>query len=257
VAADQFGDRAQHGRAGADMIGQGRDVEVDAFTGVGFALPVQRLMLAVLGVQDHRQEARPDMAAWDDVERRRRLRDLLARPAGELLAHGLDHLPLPRHHLQGLGDRLAEFAQLAAAARAGARARDHHPLARQMRRKRRPHRLAADERAYRRRCGRARDDFIFGRRRGRVLELQFQLVEQLAAALGRLPVLLAPQLGDQQFQVRHHRLGAGGARLRFLPRRALSGQRCLQRFDLVGQGLGRARHGRIVAQRRSPTSVQL
>jgi hypothetical protein len=24
-------ERAQHGRAGADMIGQGRDVEVDAF----------------------------------------------------------------------------------------------------------------------------------------------------------------------------------------------------------------------------------
>ncbi len=37
VPADQLGEWAQHGRAGADMIGQSRDVEVDAFAGVGFA----------------------------------------------------------------------------------------------------------------------------------------------------------------------------------------------------------------------------
>jgi hypothetical protein len=34
------------------------------------------LMLAVLGVKDHRQQARPDMAARDDVEWRRRLQIL-------------------------------------------------------------------------------------------------------------------------------------------------------------------------------------
>ena len=62
-------------------------------------------MLAELGVQDHRQQARPGAAAGDDVERRRRLGDRLARPAGELLPHRLDHLPLPRDHLQRLGDR--------------------------------------------------------------------------------------------------------------------------------------------------------
>src|SRR5204862_3083744 len=54
-----------------------------------FALPVQRLMLAELGVEDHRQEACPGARARDDVEWRRRLGDPLARPAGELLAHGL------------------------------------------------------------------------------------------------------------------------------------------------------------------------
>jgi hypothetical protein len=41
VAADQLGERAQHRCGGADMIGQGRDVEVDAFTRIDFALPVQ------------------------------------------------------------------------------------------------------------------------------------------------------------------------------------------------------------------------
>lgn len=69
VPADPLGERAQHGRTGADMIGQSRDVEVNAFAGLGFALPVQRLMLAELGIEDHRQQARPDMAARDDVER--------------------------------------------------------------------------------------------------------------------------------------------------------------------------------------------
>ena len=109
-------------RAGADPVGQGRDVEVDAFASVGFALPVERLMLAELGVKDHRQQARPGPAARDGMERRRRLGDLLARPAGELLPHRLDHLPLARDDFQRLGDVLAELGQLAAAARAGASA---------------------------------------------------------------------------------------------------------------------------------------
>jgi hypothetical protein len=154
------------------MIGQGRDVEVDAFAGVGFALPVQRLMFAILCVKDHRQEARPDVTARDDVEGRRRLGDLLARPAGKLLAHSLDHLPLPRHNLQSFGDRLAELGQLAAAAWAGGRTGDHHPLARQIRRKRRAHRFSAVERADRRARGRDRSQFVFSRRRGCFLELQ-------------------------------------------------------------------------------------
>src|SRR5437762_1786205 len=40
---------------------------------------------------------------------------------GELLAHCLDHLPLPGHHLQRLGDVLAQLGELAATARAHAR----------------------------------------------------------------------------------------------------------------------------------------
>jgi hypothetical protein len=42
---------------------------------------------------------------------------------------------------------------------------------------------------------------VLGRARLQLLELQFQLVEQPAAALGGLPVLLALQLGDQQLVI--------------------------------------------------------
>ena len=90
-------------------------------------------MLPVLLEQDHRQQARACPAAGDHMERRRRLADLLAIAAGELLADMLDHLPLPRDHLQRLGDVLAQLAQpRAAATLAGGRGRFDHPLARQV-----------------------------------------------------------------------------------------------------------------------------
>ena len=58
---------------------------------------------------------------------------LLAVAAGELLTDMLDHLPLPRDHLQRLGDVLAQFAQpRAAAAQANGRSGLDHPIARQM-----------------------------------------------------------------------------------------------------------------------------
>jgi hypothetical protein len=60
-----------------------------------------------------------------------------------------------------------------------------------------------------------------------LLELQLQLVEQVSSAFGGLPVLLALHPGDQELQVRHHRLSAGSARLGLLPRCALSGERRL------------------------------
>src|SRR5467141_1415300 len=66
------------------------------------------------------------------MERRRWLGDLLAGPAGELLPHRLDHLPLARDDLQCLGDVLAELGQPAAADRARAGSRNNDPLARQM-----------------------------------------------------------------------------------------------------------------------------
>ena len=55
------------------------------------------------------------------------------------------------------------------------------------------------------------DDGPLGRVGFQFLELQFQLVEQLAAALGGLAILVAPQLGDDQLQVRDHGRGARGA----------------------------------------------
>ena len=96
------------------------------------ALPVERQVIAVLGMEDHRQQPGAGPAAGDGMERRRRLGDLLARPAGELLTDGLDHLPLPGDHLQRLGDVLAQLDQLALAARADRGRRNDDALARQM-----------------------------------------------------------------------------------------------------------------------------
>ena len=128
----------------ANPVGKRRRVEFDPLAGVGLALPVQRQVLAKLRLEDHRQQLGAGAAARDRVKRRWWLADRLASTAGEPLAHRLDHLPLPRDHLQRLGDVLAQLGQLAVAARAGGRPGDHHPLARQMRRQWPPHRLATD-----------------------------------------------------------------------------------------------------------------
>ena len=72
-------------------------------------------------------------------------------------------------------------------------------------------------------------------------QLQFELVDQLAAALrrGAEPVML--ELGDQQLEVGDHRLGAGGPRLGLLPRQFRSRERGAQRLDFLGR-VGRRRH---------------
>ena len=167
----------------------------------------------------------------------------LTAATGELLAHGLHDFPLPRHHLQRLGHVLAEFGELAAAARAGSRRRDHHALARQVRRKGRPHRLSAGEAGHDGPVLTGGGEFVFGRARLELLELQLELVEQLAAALGRWPETLAPQLGDDQLQMGDHGLGAGGAGFRLLAGRAFRDQCRLERVDCVGDNVGWDRHG--------------
>ena len=78
VPADQFNERRQARRAGADPVRQGRHVELDALASIGLALPVERLMLAELGIKDHRQQAGTGPRSGDDMERRRWLGDLLA-----------------------------------------------------------------------------------------------------------------------------------------------------------------------------------
>ena len=67
-------------------------------------------------------------------------------------------------------------------------------------------------------------------------ELELQLVDQLAAALGGGAVLVALEPGDQQLEMRHHRLGAGGTRLGLAPRQLLGRERGAQRGDVVGRG---------------------
>ncbi len=103
-----------------------------ACSGKALALAVERQVKPVLAEQDHRQQSGAGAAASDRVKRRRRLGDPLARPAAELLADGLDHLPLPGNDLQRLGHILAELDQPALTARADGGWRDDDALARQM-----------------------------------------------------------------------------------------------------------------------------
>ncbi len=190
-------------RARADLIGQRRQAESDAFARVAIALPVERLVLAVLLEQDHRQQVGTGPAPRRRMKRRRRLRDRLASPAGELLAHRLDHLPLARDRLQRLGHVLADLRQLLrAAARAGCRRRHHHPLARKMRRKRLAPGPAPREPLHlggllRRPLGR---QFVLRRARLEIVELELKLIEKTLLALRTLAVELAPQLLDRQLE---------------------------------------------------------
>ena len=130
---DQPAERHQRMTCRPDLIGQGRDAERNTLTGKALGLAVERLVPAILLEQKHREEARSRPPARNDMERCRRLRDRLAGPAREFLPHRLDHLPLPRDHLQRLGDVLAQLRQPSAATgRAGTRRLDHHTLARQV-----------------------------------------------------------------------------------------------------------------------------
>src|SRR6202007_1269341 len=92
-------ERGQHRTAGADLISQGRQAEGDPLPPIALGPAIERLMLPELLEQDHRQQARAGPAACNHVKRRRRLADLLAVAAGELLADMLDHLPLSRSDL--------------------------------------------------------------------------------------------------------------------------------------------------------------
>ena len=56
--------------------------------------------------------------------------------------------------------------------------------------------------------------------------------------------------------MRHHRLGARGARLRLLPRLALGGQRRLQRVDIVGHRRTSSRAA-IVTLRRGRDALRI
>jgi hypothetical protein len=216
---------------------------------IGVALAVERLVLAELGLEDHGEQVRPRPAAGDGMERCRWLCDGFAGAAREPLADGLDDLPPDRLGLQRLRDVLAQLGQLAVAAGTGGRARDDNPLARQVGWQGCPHRLAAG-----RVVGAAGAAVLAGRAMdlGGVLaggsnqlaQLELQLVEQLAAALRRGAILVVLEPGDQQLEVRHHRLGTGGPRLGLAPGRLLRRQRGAQRVDIGGDGVRPGHHGR-------------
>ena len=216
MGLDQRMQRLQRRRAGADLVGQRREAEIDAFAPIALALPVQRLMLAELLEQDHRQQVRPGEAARRHMERRRRLGDRLAVPARELLAHRLDHLPLARDHLQRLGDVLAKLRQPGPSrSRGSSRRGDHDALARQMVGERLARWPPALERADRLRLGRRLlgRQFVLGRGCLQVFQLQLHLLEQPRLALRAAAIKLAPQLLDLELEMGDQRFVAGQIRL--------------------------------------------
>ena len=216
MALDQSVQRTQSGGACAHLIGERRQAEVDPFAGVALALPVQRLVLAELLEQDHRQKRRPGKAARRDMERRRRLRDRLAPPAGEPLSNRLDHLPLTGDNLERLRDVLAELRQLRrTAAGAAQRRRDHNPLGQQMLGERLPRRPPAFEGLDDSRGRRTlRRQFVLRRVRLGVFQLHLQLVEKPLLAFRAHAIERAPKLFDLQLQSRNQRLGARRRRAR-------------------------------------------
>jgi hypothetical protein len=139
---------------------------------------------------------------------------------------------------------LAQLAELAAAARAAGRRWRHHPLTRQMRRQRPTHRLGARERAHGGRAGSRlrRGGLILCGGGLHLLELHLELVQEFAAALGRGVEPVALEFGNEQLQVRHHRLGACNPGFQVPARRTLSQQRRLQRVHIIGQPVRRIAH---------------
>ncbi len=112
-----------------------------------------------------------------------------------------------------------------------------------MRRQRPPHWLAADSSPGRLPLPiRVQRRVVLGGGGLHFLELKFQLIQQLAAALGRGAELLMPQLGDHQLEMRHHRLGARRAGLGLAACQLLGRQGCTQLADVVQNRVGGGRH---------------
>ena len=202
VSADRFNDRIERDDAGANPIGQRRHVDVDAFPRISHALPVERQMQQELRRQNHGEQARPGEAARNRARRRRRLGDRLAIPAGELFAHMFDDFPAARIAFERLRHFLAELAQSdAAALGAGARRGLDDALDGQIvgQLARSARRAAAPVLA---RAGRGvlGLGLFLGLRLFEIFDRQFELLDKQFATLGRLTELLAPRLGEHEFQ---------------------------------------------------------
>ena len=247
VGTDGFDQRHQRCRAGADPVGQRRDAELDALARIGRALAVERQVQAVLGEQHMREQQWPGPAACDRMRRRRRLRDALARAAGELLAHVLDHLPLARDELQRLGHVLADLVQSPAATGAGRSGRIDDPLAWQMLGQRPARRLAPLDDPDRNLLARRRCRHLRGRlsRGGILLQLGERKLELLedGAPFGGLSEPLMPQLGNRVLEL----LDQQRAELRLTLERA--GARLGRKQRFAGRNDHRVRGGEVGRER--------
>ena len=203
---DRVNQRHQSGRRGANPVRQCRYVEINALAGIGRALPVERQMQAIFGEQHLCEQMRSGAAARDRVRGGRRLGDRFAGAAGELLAHVLDHFPLPRHHFQHLGHILADLAQVTTAAtRAGGGRGVNDTFAWQMLGQWTARRLLASKAAHRnrlscRRCRYLGRRLALGCRLFQIGKLKFELFKQ-HAPFRRWPEPLMAQLGDGELQL--------------------------------------------------------
>ena len=244
VMTDQGVKGSQSGCRGPDLVGQGRDVEGDTLAGIALALPVQRLVAAVLLEQHHRQQPGAEPPARDDVEGRGWLRDRLAVPAGELLAHGLAHEPAARDDVEGLGDDLTDLGQAAATAAATGRGRrDDNPLARQVLGQRPAGRPAAQ--MGRDRIGSGRGillRLVLGEALLEFGELELELVDQTLPTLAGLAEALAASLRQQQPEALDLERRGSNQSLGAAPRLALGDDQGVRRGEVVRKRCWVVRH---------------
>ncbi len=119
MGLDQLMDRAERDTGMADQISQGGQAEINSLSRNALGLAIQRRMLSVFVEGRHRDQLRSGPTTGNGVEGRWRLADLLATPAGELLPHRLDHLPLAGGHFQRLGEVNAHLADKDISLRSG------------------------------------------------------------------------------------------------------------------------------------------
>jgi hypothetical protein len=194
-------ERQQDCAAGPDLIGQRRQAEWHPFAGVALGLAVERLMLAVLLEQDHRQQAGAGPTSGDHTEGRRLLADALAVAAREFSRT----IWITFHWGGGMTSRVSvmsspSFDRRVPPQQVQAVGRHDDALARQM---------LGEWLARRALAGEGRDgrgprhrllggQLILGRRGFEFLELQLELIEQSGAALGALAEALPVELLDPQ-----------------------------------------------------------
>ena len=207
MSADRLDERHQRGRRRAHPVGERRDIEIDAFSRIDVALPVERQMQAVLGEQDMGEELRPGPPARDRVRWGRRLADRFAGPARELLAHMLDYLPLARMS-SSVSVTSSPILRSVVPPQHGQTdgCRIDDPLARQLIGQRTARRLAPFERRHRyllacrrgnhlRRCLRLRSVLL------QIGQLQLKLIEQQRTALRGLAEPLVAELPDRELEL--------------------------------------------------------
>ena len=174
--------RHQFRRRIADPEGQCRAVEVDALGGQHFGLAIQRQVPAIFGHQHGSDHGFGRQSGFDQMLRRRRFYDLLARPAGEPGPVCDDHPVLGRDHVEPLGSFFADHVHRLLTARAvGVGRRNRLVSARQMGRQR-----AAVDPPFPRRIGGLR--FLLGRLGfgDRLLEVfQRRQIELIGVKLGQ------------------------------------------------------------------------